>query len=200
MPRADPASERHSSQDQSDPLQSLAGHELPVFRLGADREVCRFHQFGRLRLADPHAARPRHSRRLRPVEVGIGAHAQNRTAGLRSHDDRQPWRGLRSMILGLRRPMRLLWGYLGACVLMGFVLACVTAWTMPGMAAPELSRAHRRTDQACDDRQHPAIAFRHCDFRMARHAPLVRLRHLWRLAVGSGVGSHLGQSGQAARL
>ncbi|MDK4739697.1 hypothetical protein QA648_15230 [Rhizobium sp. CB3171] len=42
------------------------------------------------------------------------------------------------MLLGLRRPMRLLWGYLGACVLMGFVLACVAAWTMPGTAAPEL--------------------------------------------------------------
>lgn len=42
------------------------------------------------------------------------------------------------MLLGLRRPLRLLWGYLGACVLMGFVLASVAAWTMPGMAAPEL--------------------------------------------------------------
>ncbi len=42
------------------------------------------------------------------------------------------------MLLGLRRPLRLLWGYLGACVMMGFVLACVSAWTMPGMAAPEL--------------------------------------------------------------
>ncbi|MEZ2223038.1 hypothetical protein [Rhizobium sp. RCC_161_2] len=42
------------------------------------------------------------------------------------------------MLLRLRRPLRLLWGYLGACVMMGFVLACVGAWTMPGTAAPEL--------------------------------------------------------------
>lgn len=42
------------------------------------------------------------------------------------------------MLLGLRRPLRLLWGYVGACVMMGFVLACVAAWTMPGTAAPEL--------------------------------------------------------------
>jgi hypothetical protein len=42
------------------------------------------------------------------------------------------------MFLGLRRPLRLLWGYLGACVMMGFVLACVAACTMPGTGAPEL--------------------------------------------------------------
>lgn len=42
------------------------------------------------------------------------------------------------MLLGLRRPLRLLWGYLGACVMMGFVFACVAAWTMPGTGAPEL--------------------------------------------------------------
>ncbi|QND48642.1 hypothetical protein HB780_23990 [Rhizobium lusitanum] len=42
------------------------------------------------------------------------------------------------MLLVLRRPIRLLWGYLGACVMMGFVLACVAAWTMPGTGGPEL--------------------------------------------------------------
>jgi adenine C2-methylase RlmN of 23S rRNA A2503 and tRNA A37 len=54
----------------------------------------RFHQRGRLCLADPHAARPRHSRRLRPAEVGIGAHAQDPNAWPRSHDDRSGFREL----------------------------------------------------------------------------------------------------------
>ncbi|HEX8048990.1 hypothetical protein [Rhizobium sp.] len=42
------------------------------------------------------------------------------------------------MLLGLRRPLRLLWGYLGACVMMGFVLACACTRVFPDMAAPEL--------------------------------------------------------------
>ncbi|MBB3426873.1 MULTISPECIES: hypothetical protein [Rhizobium] len=42
------------------------------------------------------------------------------------------------MLLGLRKPIRLLWGYVAACALMGFVLACVAAWTVPETAAPEL--------------------------------------------------------------
>ena len=42
------------------------------------------------------------------------------------------------MLLGLRKPIRLLWGYLAACALMGFVLACVAAYTLPGAGVPEL--------------------------------------------------------------
>ncbi|KAA1179411.1 hypothetical protein FP026_17735 [Rhizobium tropici] len=42
------------------------------------------------------------------------------------------------MLLGLRKPIRLLWGYVAACVLMGFVLACAAVWTVPETAAPEL--------------------------------------------------------------
>ncbi|NKJ06187.1 hypothetical protein [Rhizobium sp. SG741] len=42
------------------------------------------------------------------------------------------------MLVGLRKPIRLLWGYVAACALMGFVLACVAAWTVPETAAPEL--------------------------------------------------------------
>ncbi|MBN8951842.1 MULTISPECIES: hypothetical protein [unclassified Rhizobium] len=42
------------------------------------------------------------------------------------------------MLLGLRKPIRLVWGYVAACALMGFVLACVAAWTVPETAAPEL--------------------------------------------------------------
>lgn len=59
-------------------------------RMGADREVRGFHQSGGLRFADPHAARPRYSRCLRPAEIGIRAHAQNRKAGFRGDDDCQP--------------------------------------------------------------------------------------------------------------
>ena len=42
------------------------------------------------------------------------------------------------MLLGLRKPIRLLWGYVAACALMGFVLACVAAYTLPGTGVPEL--------------------------------------------------------------
>jgi hypothetical protein len=42
------------------------------------------------------------------------------------------------MLLRLRRPLRLLWGYIAACLLMGFFLACATAWTMPGIGMPEV--------------------------------------------------------------
>ena len=42
------------------------------------------------------------------------------------------------MLIALRKPIRLLWGYVAACALMGFVLACVAAWTVPDTAAPEL--------------------------------------------------------------
>ena len=83
------AAQGHSGQDQPDPVQSVARHQLPVLGLGDDRDICRHHQQCRLCLADPHAARPRHPGGLRPAQVGIGAHAQDRPAGAGSHDDMQ---------------------------------------------------------------------------------------------------------------
>ena len=55
-------------QDQSHPVQSLARRALRMLRLGADREIRRDRQPRRLRLAGPHAARPRHHGRLRPAQ------------------------------------------------------------------------------------------------------------------------------------
>ena len=59
---------RHSGQDQSDPVQSLAGRALRMLRLGADRKICRDCQSRRLRLPGAHPARPGHHGRLRPAQ------------------------------------------------------------------------------------------------------------------------------------
>ena len=61
----------HPCKDQSDPVQPVARYQLPVLGLGNDRALRRLHQQCRLCLADPHAARPRHSCRLRSAQVGI---------------------------------------------------------------------------------------------------------------------------------
>ena len=42
------------------------------------------------------------------------------------------------MLQRARRPLRLVWGYVGACIFMAFALACAAAWTMPGVAVPEV--------------------------------------------------------------
>ena len=78
--RAGPAARRHPGQDQPDPVQSVAGHRLRVLRLGDDRALRRHRQPRRLRLADPHAARPRHPRRLRPAEERERAPAASASA------------------------------------------------------------------------------------------------------------------------
>ena len=66
--RAGEAALRHPRQDQSHPVQSLAGRALPVLRLGRDREIRRSGQPRRLCLAGAHAARTRHHGGLRPAQ------------------------------------------------------------------------------------------------------------------------------------
>ena len=82
------AARRHPRQDQPDPVQSVAGLGLRVFRLGRDRAFRRHRQPRRLCLADPHAARPRYLRRLRAVEERERTHAHPRAHGAGSHDRR----------------------------------------------------------------------------------------------------------------
>ena len=51
------------------PFNPVARHQISVLGLGPDREVLRIHLQRRLFLAGAHPARPRHSGRLRPVEI-----------------------------------------------------------------------------------------------------------------------------------
>ena len=65
-PRAAP--QGRSGEDQPHSVQSLARHDLRMFRLGGDRTVFRHRLQRRLCEPRPYAARPRYSRCLRPAE------------------------------------------------------------------------------------------------------------------------------------
>jgi 23S rRNA (adenine2503-C2)-methyltransferase len=65
-------------QDQPDPVQSLARHEIRMFGLGAYRALFRDRLPGRLRVSRPHAPRTRHPGRLRPAQERDGEAARPR--------------------------------------------------------------------------------------------------------------------------
>ena len=69
------------------PFNPWPGTQLPVLGLGGDRKVRRIYQQRRLCLADPHAARPRHPRRLWPVEIGDGKAVCARARDAACHGD-----------------------------------------------------------------------------------------------------------------
>ena len=71
--QADPG---HSSQDQPDPVQRVAGRTLPAFGTSPHQGLRRHHLQGRLRLAGPHTARRGHHGGLRAAEVGDRAGAE----------------------------------------------------------------------------------------------------------------------------
>ena len=168
---ADQAAEGHSGQDQSDPVQPVAGQQLPVLGLGDDREIRRLHQQCRLRLADPHAARPRHPRRLRPAQVRIRAHAEDRPAGAGSDDDRGARRGVSRLVAYFIR---------FAIILVGYAVASLAASAFLNIMFSGLAGLHARASAADGDGL--AVFF----------DPLRRaVRRLFRLHPGGGRDSRL---------
>ena len=82
-------------QDQSHPVQSLARQQIRMLGLGADREVLAGRVRRRLCLAGAHAARPRHSGRLRPAQERDRETFRARAHGVARHGDdglRTRWR------------------------------------------------------------------------------------------------------------
>ena len=81
------------------PFNPWPGTQLRMLGLGSDREIFRIYFQRRLLLAGTHAARPRHSGRLRPAQVRDRKAVGPRAAGVACHGDD-----------GLRHDPRKRWG------------------------------------------------------------------------------------------
>src|SRR3978361_1850537 len=88
-----------------------------MFGLGADRKILRVYLQRRLLLAGSHPARPRHPRRLRPVEVGDGEIVGARARRAPRHGDD----GLDSMAL-IGRLFVVFFAFLLACFAAGAIV------------------------------------------------------------------------------
>ena len=88
--RAGAPAQGPAREDQPDPVQSLARQPLRMLGLGGDRAVFRHRVQCRLREPGAHAARPRHPRRLRPVEERDRKAARPRAPDARGEPRRWP--------------------------------------------------------------------------------------------------------------
>ena len=104
------------------PFNPWPGTHIRMLGLGADREVLRSGVQRRLCLAGAHAARARHSRRLRPAQERDREAVGARAHGAACHGDD----GLKATVNYLSRLGIIILGYIAACVVAGLLFSI--AW------------------------------------------------------------------------